>query len=230
MIRFTGKGVLLDIEGTVSSIGFVHDTMFPYVRSHLAGFLAAHGQDARVEAVCRQVLSEAGASSGNDVAAAVGRLMDADAKTAGLKELQGLVWQAGFESGELRSDIFDDVPPQLAQWHQAGIDVRIYSSGSVGAQKLFFRYSRHGDLTPLLKGFYDTRTGPKREAESYRKIAADMRLAPSQVLFLSDALGELDAARDAGMATGLVKRPGNPVVVGDGGYRGVGGLGEVGVP
>ena len=102
----------------------------------------------------------------------VGKLMDQDAKTTGLKQLQGLIWQAGFESGELRAHVYDDVPPALAAWNGAGKDVRIYSSGSVQAQKLFFRHTIAGNLLDQFRGHYDTTTGPKKEADSYRKIAA----------------------------------------------------------
>src|SRR5262245_16191046 len=139
----------------------------------------------------------------------VTRLMDADAKTTGLKQLQGLIWQGGFESGELKAHVYDDVPPALTCWGAAGQHVRIYSSGSIKAQKLFFGHTIAGNLLPQFHGHYDTTTGPKKEAESYRKIAAEFKLPPAEVLFLSDVVAELDAAHDAGMQTTLVIRPGN---------------------
>src|SRR5262249_52930599 len=139
----------------------------------------------------------------------VTRLMDADAKATGLKQLQGLIWQRGFESGELKAHVFDDVPPALTAWNAAGKDVRIYSSGSVQAQKLFFGHTIAGNLLPQFRGHYDTTTGPKKEADSYRRIAADFKLPPSDILFLSDIVAELDAARAAGLKTALCIRPGN---------------------
>jgi enolase-phosphatase E1 len=143
--------------------------------------------------------------------------MDQDAKTTGLKQLQGLIWENGFESGELKAHLFDDVPQSLALWNMAGIDVRIYSSGSIHSQKLFFGHTTQGDLLHLLKGHYDTTTGPKRESESYTRIAAGFGLPPADVLFLSDVVAELDAARAAGMQTALVIRPGNaPAAAGHG--------------
>lgn len=135
--------------------------------------------------------------------------MNRDVKDTALKELQGMIWRSGFESGELVAHVFDDVPPALAAWTDSGLDVRIYSSGSIEAQKLFFGHTAAGDLTAYLRGHYDTTTGPKREAASYTQIAADMRLAPRQILFVSDVGAELDAARAAGMATALAIRPGN---------------------
>ena len=140
------------------------------------------------------------------------RLMDGDVKATGLKELQGLIWQQGYDSGRLTSHVYPDVPAALERWAQRGLDVRIYSSGSVGAQKVFFAHTCVGDLLPRLRGHYDTNVGPKREAASYRKIVADMGLSSADVLFLSDVVQELDAAAAAGLRTALVVRPGNQPV------------------
>ena len=137
--------------------------------------------------------------------------MDRDRKSTALKSLQGKIWKAGFESGELKGTLFDDVPEAFKRW-SAEARVAIYSSGSVEAQKLFFRYSIFGDLTPLICGYFDTRTGAKMESASYAAIAAAMNVAPDEVLFFSDAVRELDAAREAGCGTRLVMRPGNAPV------------------
>jgi enolase-phosphatase E1 len=80
----------------------------------------------------------------------------------------------------------------------------------VQAQQLLFGHSDAGDLTPLFKGFYDTRIGAKREASAYTAIAADIGLRPADILFLSDIEGELDAARAAGMQTLWLVRDGEP--------------------
>lgn len=219
------RGVLLDVEGTTSAVAYVYDVMFPYARQRMAEYLdATWGSRPLVEAA-EQVARDAGHASLDAWLAAAGgcdpkrlvldealRLMDADVKATGLKKLQGLVWQAGFESGELRAHVFPDVPPALAAWRNGGVDVRIYSSGSIHAQRLFFGHSEAGDLLPLISGHYDTTTGPKREAASYAQIATDWRLPPARVLFLSDIVAELDAALSAGMQTALVLRPGNTAV------------------
>ena len=138
-------------------------------------------------------------------------LMDRDRKSTALKSLQGKIWKAGFESGELKGTLFEDVPEAFRRW-SAGARVAIYSSGSVEAQKLFFRYSSAGDLTPIISGYFDTRTGPKMESASYAAIAAAMDVAPADLLFFSDSVRELDAAREAGCETRLVMRDGNPPV------------------
>jgi 2,3-diketo-5-methylthio-1-phosphopentane phosphatase len=138
-------------------------------------------------------------------------LMDRDRKSTALKSLQGKIWKTGFESSELKGTLFADVPEALRRWSVEG-RVAIYSSGSVEAQKLFFRYSTAGDLTPLVSGYFDTRTGPKMESASYAAIAAAMDVAPRELLFFSDAVRELDAAREAGCGTRLVVREGNAPV------------------
>ena len=216
MILFDGRGIVLDVEGTTSSISFVYDVLFTFAKERVGDYLGTHAVDPGVAALLPPILAEAGDSAvaGEVIpppraAAAAMELMRRDAKFGPLKDLQGRIWRSGFESGELVAHVFDDVPEALRAWSESGLDVRIYSSGSVEAQKLFFGHTAAGDLLPCLRGHYDTVTGPKRETESYAKIAADMGLDPRQVLFVSDVGEELDAARRAGMQTALAERPGN---------------------
>ena len=215
---FRGQGILLDVEGTTSSISFVYDVLFVFARTHLAEFLLAHCDDQRVAKLAAQLAAEASLpdSSLKDPSARAGivaaalDLMKRDINSTPLKALQGMIWRSGFESGELVADVFSDVPVALHAWADSGLDVRIYSSGSIEAQQLFFSHTCFGDLTPFLRGHYDTTTGHKREAKSYATIAAQMSLEPSEILFVSDIGGELDAACAAGMMTCLIERPGNP--------------------
>jgi len=217
VIVFDGRGILLDVEGTTSSISFVYDVLFEHAKAHVGDYLAAHRDDPQVAAAARGIAATAGLGNVNlsdpadltKLTLAAIDLMNRDVKDTSLKMLQGMIWRGGYEKGDLVAHVFDDVPPALAQWADAGLDVRIYSSGSIEAQQLFFRHTAHGDLTRHLRGHYDTTTGPKREAASYAAIAADMGLEPRQVLFVSDVGAELDAARAAGMATALAVRPGN---------------------
>ncbi len=233
MILFDGRGILLDVEGTTSSISFVYDVLFGFAREHIDGFLAAHEADPVVRLLATDIRTEAGAASDDAAgwpaatATAARALMDRDSKCTPLKMLQGMIWRRGFESGALVAHVFDDVPAALEHWATSGLDVRIYSSGSVEAQRLFFGHSAHGDLTPWLRGHYDTTTGPKRDAESYRRIAADMGLEPRQILFISDVGEELDAARGAGMATALAERPGNRPAGGVGDHDPIASFAEV---
>lgn len=222
MIEFHGRGILLDIEGTTSSIAFVFDVMFPFVRRHLDRFLAERWADTSTRRACELLARDAGYESldawtvGLDervsqqrVADEVRRLMDGDVKSTGLKDLQGSIWQAGFASGELVSHVYPDVPPALQRWRELGLEVKIYSSGSIAAQKLFFRHTEYGDLLAHFSGHFDTTIGSKRERDSYARIADDWRVPPAEILFLSDVVPELDAARDAGLKSGLAVRPGN---------------------
>jgi len=212
VILFDGRGILLDVEGTTSSISFVYDVLFEFAKRHVGDFLARHADDPLVAGLASDLARETGtdpAAPREEIALAAIDLMNRDVKSTPLKALQGLIWRGGFESGELVSHVFPDVPPALEQWSASGLDVRIYSSGSVEAQRLFFGHTSAGDLLPHLCGHYDTTTGPKREPSSYASIADDMGLEPRQILFVSDVGAELDAARAAGMATALAVRPGN---------------------
>ena len=213
MNSFRGRGILLDIEGTTSSVNFVYDVMFPFVRRELDRYLEARWAEPALAAACQQIARDAAqdarAGDRDWIRCEVVRLMDGDVKATGLKQLQGLIWEEGFASGELKAHVYDDVPPALRDWHARGISIRIYSSGSIQAQKLFFGHTIAGNLLPFLSGHYDTTTGPKKEAASYRTIAADFGLAPSEILFLSDVVAELDAARTSGMQTALLLRPEN---------------------
>jgi enolase-phosphatase E1 len=221
------RGVVLDIEGTTTPISFVYDVLFPYARTHLREFLETHGPTGLLAEVDRQLREEhaadvargdappplpADVSSGNavDLEPYVLWLMDRDRKSAGLKLLQGLIWQRGFTDGTLRGELFPDVAPALDRWRSRSIDVAIYSSGSVLAQRLIFGHTPAGDLTPQISQFFDATIGPKRSSDSYRYIASELHLAPNELLFLSDVHAELAAARAAGFKTLLCARPGNP--------------------
>ena len=223
-MQFQGQGILLDIEGTTSSVSFVYDVMFPMVRRELSSFLKQGWDDVDVQLACDQIAHDAGQRSlqtwaGDDanqqrgrVETEVLRLMDDDVKATGLKQLQGLIWRRGFESGELEAHVYPEVADCLQGWRELGIDLRIYSSGSVQAQHLFFGHTQTGNLLPLFSGHYDTNLGPKKEAGSYAKIAVHFQLPPDRLLFLSDIVAELDAAREAGFQTCLCVRPGNAPV------------------
>lgn len=222
MIPENVRGILLDIEGTTSSISYVHEVLFPFAREHLDRFLREQWDAPGTPRALNQLARDAGATSfadwtSNDslseardrVRSEVLKLMADDVKSTGLKELQGLIWRGGFESGQLHAHVFPDVPAALNAWADRGLDVRIYSSGSVAAQQLFFAHTELGDLSPFLRGYYDTTTGPKREPSSYRRITGEVGLPCASILFLSDIVAELDAARAAGMQTRLAVRPGN---------------------
>lgn len=190
--------VVTDIEGTTTRISFVHDVLFPYARARLPAFLDANGGDPDVGAVVEEVRRLA---PGVAPLATLLDWMDNDAKLTPLKALQGLIWSEGYAAGALRGELYADVAPCLRAWHAAGVRLYVYSSGSEQAQRLLFGHTQDGDLTSLFSGFFDTRVGAKREAGSYRRIAAQAGSAPQDLLFLSDVGAELDAAAAAGWRT-----------------------------
>lgn len=205
------KAIVTDIEGTTSSLSFVKDVLFPYARAHLPDFVAAHGDDPKV----KQLLDDAGQLLGGKpnretLIAGFIEWIDADQKITPLKSLQGLIWLEGYRNGDFTGHVYQDAERNLKAWHGQGYKLYVYSSGSVQAQKLLFGYSDFGDLTPLFSGYFDTHIGGKREAESYRNIAAELGLPAEQILFLSDIKEELDAARLSGFATCWLVREQTP--------------------
>jgi len=206
--------VLLDIEGTTTSISFVFDTLFPYAATHLADFLATHRADPAVMAACDIVRKDAlpdeqKLTADQQTLAIVRRQMAADTKATGLKQLQGLIWKHGYESGAIKGHVYADVPTCFATWRQQKRAIAIYSSGSVLAQKLLFRHSTTGDLTGYLAGYYDTTSGSKRDASSYLTIANAWGITPSDITFCTDQPAEAEAAAAAGMVAVILMRPGN---------------------
>ncbi|KRG70954.1 acireductone synthase [Pseudoxanthomonas dokdonensis] len=201
------RAILTDIEGTTSSISFVKDVLFPYARRALPGFVREHGQRPDVRQWLDQVATEHGGICSDDVIVeTLQGWIDQDRKHTALKALQGMIWDAGYRDADFTAHIYPDAAPALRQWHAQGLPLHVYSSGSVPAQKLFFGHSDAGDLTALFSGWFDTETGGKREADSYRRIAEAIALPAADILFLSDVVAELDAAREAGMQTCLVDR------------------------
>jgi enolase-phosphatase E1 len=219
------RAILLDIEGTTTPIDFVYGTLFPFARARIEPFILASLSRADVhddlEALRKEHAGEPARATDlpawqedspqgrlKSAAAYIRWLMDHDRKSAALKSLQGKIWEAGYRSGELQGQVYPDVAPALARWRGQNRVIGIFSSGSVLAQKLLFRHSTAGDLTPFIGAYFDTMTGPKQDPESYRRIAQALRLAPTEIVFLSDVVTELDAARRAGLETLLCLRPG----------------------
>lgn len=220
------RAILLDIEGTTTPIAFVYDVLFPYARAHFREYLRRSPDAGLIELLEqeRRDESDRGAPAVSDrsidsLAAYIDWLMDRDRKSPGLKRLQGLVWQRGYRDGALKGEVFDDVPPALARWRSRGIDVAIYSSGSVLAQQLLFSTTRFGDLTRHLAGFFDTSSGVKTSSASYARIASALERSTEQLLFVSDVMAEVEAARSAGCQVALAVRPGNAPQREPGGLR-----------
>ena len=222
--------LLLDIEGTTCPVSYVAKVLFPYAAARLESFLQDRQLDPKMQPLLRDVgqawlhdndpeavalrqahvPSSASALDPGAAAAYLGLLIRQDRKLTALKDLQGLIWTAGYATGELVAPLYDDVPAALRRWHQAGVCLAVYSSGSVAAQQLLYGHSNAGDLRSLFSHWYDTRTGAKQEALSYQRIAQAMGTSAAAVLFISDSLAECQAAATTGMAVLFSDRPGNP--------------------
>lgn len=192
--------VLMDVEGTVTDIRFVKQKLFPYAYERMSGFVA------RNFAQLSESRENLGAATPQEMAAILKRYIDEDKKEPSLKLVQGKIWKEGYESGELKGHVYPDVAPAWRKWRGQGVELGIYSSGSVQAQKLLFAHSVEGDLTPLLSRHFDLGVGKKREASSYENILGQLDKDGSETLFLSDVEEELDAAQAAGLKTGRLFR------------------------
>jgi enolase-phosphatase E1 len=204
------EAVVTDIEGTTSSLSFVKDVLFPYAREHVGRYLERHAADVRIAAHLREVRELMGCADAGlgEVVTQLRRWMDEDRKVTPLKALQGWIWEEGYYSGAFSGHVYEDAVSALRRWHDQGLRLYVYSSGSVHAQKLLFAHTAYGDLTPLFSGYYDTRIGAKAEPASYRRIAEAVATSGHRILFLSDAEAELGAATTAGMQVLQLARPG----------------------
>ncbi|HIK37752.1 MAG: acireductone synthase [Geminocystis sp.] len=202
------RAILTDIEGTTSSISFVHEVLFPYAYNKMGDFLRENWNEPLVQKAVIQVAELENLSDYNpEVITSILRAwIKEDRKITPLKDLQGMIWEEGYNNGDFQSHVYQDAYEKLTQWHQENIPLYVYSSGSVQAQKLFFSHTTFGDLLYLFSGFFDTNIGSKKETKSYQRIAESLQIPPQQIIFLSDVLAEVDSASAAGMQTVWVIR------------------------
>jgi enolase-phosphatase E1 len=226
MIEANARAILLDIEGTTTSVEFVYEVLFPFARQRIKGFVLRNYQseDLQTDILAlraeRQSDEEANREppawhddSGHELESVtqyVYWLMDQDRKSKALKSLQGKIWEQGYLRGELLGHVYPDVLPAFARWVKQQRTIYIFSSGSVLAQKLLFAHTTEGDLTGYITGYFDTTTGAKTAAGSYESIANKIGAPATDILFVSDVTAELDAAQFASMKTGLCVRSSTP--------------------
>ncbi|REJ75451.1 MAG: acireductone synthase [Acidobacteria bacterium] len=229
---------LLDIEGTTTPIDFVHKVLFPYARNRMAGYVEEHFEEIGPEILALESEAAKDNSGGvyreefrmnspGSVSDYLKFLIDNDRKSTPLKSIQGMIWKKGYESGDLVSQVYADVPAAFRAWREEGDSINIYSSGSALAQVLLFRHTDHGDLTGFIDNYFDTNIGHKKERNSYAEIASRLDVDPSGIVFVSDVDAELDAATAAGMRTYLSIREGNPDQENAGGHQTVRSLEEI---
>lgn len=200
------KYILMDVEGTTTSISFVHDVLFPYSSERLRTYINSHFDSTPVQEALLETFNTAFEEeklilNHNGLIEKLLSWIKTDRKHSALKKLQGLIWKEGYQSGELKGHVYEDVPAALKRWKEAGVKLGIYSSGSVVAQKDLFGFSIYGDLNTYFSNNFDTSVGHKRESVSYKNILAELKLEANDVLFLSDIAEELDAAKAVGIHT-----------------------------
>ncbi|RHZ79446.1 hypothetical protein Glove_146g75 [Diversispora epigaea] len=230
--NLTYESVLLDIEGTTTPISFVHEKLFPYVKNNVEKFLNEHWEDKELQDniqllrdqvtkdVNEKIFPEAnlipmdtGTNKDevkNSIIQNITWQMKLDRKIGALKSFQGYMWKYGFDSGELKGIVYQDVLDAFKKWADLGIKIYIYSSGSVAAQKLIFQNSDKGDLLGYISGYFDTTIGLKLEKRSYENISKQLKLEPNKILFLSDNVKEITAAKLAEFQAAIIDRPNNP--------------------
>ena len=225
----TTTHLLLDIEGTTCPISFVSQILFPYANQQLHAYLRSHqhlndiqlliseawkewqkDQDEQSQNLLRQSPSEEDDSDQKAITTYLQHLIHIDKKSTVLKDLQGKIWKNGYNEGSITSDLYPEACAALKSWHHNGVQLAVYSSGSVNAQQLLYEHTPQGDMRSIFCGWFDTRTGPKKEAQSYRIIAKKLAAMPEQITFISDNQEECNAARQAGLATLFSLREGNP--------------------
>ncbi len=212
----TTKYILTDIEGTTTSVSFVYDVLFPYFRENIDK-VKELSQLPEVVEVFEQTKQLAREIEGvtiettDEIIDQLNKWSIEDKKITPLKTLQGLLWKEAYETGLIKGHVYPEVAGSLARWKEIGIEIGVFSSGSIAAQKLIFGFSESGDLTPYFSHYFDTNTGGKRETETYIKIADLIGKKVDEILFLSDIVEELEAADKAGFQTIQLVRPGtNP--------------------
>ena len=200
------RAILLDIEGTITPADFVTLKLFGYARERIEGFLEKNSQNTEIMGYLKDIREKTGIQN---PATGILQLMDEDSKFGPLKKLQELVWKEGYESGELKGEVYVDVPPAFKRWRNTGRSIFIYSSGSVISQRMLLATTKYGDLTNQIDGYFDTGSGGKKFPESYELIAGRIGLDGKNIAFFSDSLEEINAAKESGMSAFLVCRSGN---------------------
>lgn len=209
------KYILMDVEGTTTSISFVHDVLFPYSKERIESFISAQSEDPKIQQILadtkKTIVAEENQKtiSETEAAAKLIEWVNTDRKHPALKDLQGLIWKVGYQSGELKGHVYPDVAPALEAWKKNGLLLGIYSSGSVEAQISLFGHSVSGDLNHYFSNNFDTSIGQKRDVKSYFNISSELNIDPKEILFLSDIAEELDAAKMAGFQTIQLVRMGD---------------------
>jgi 2,3-diketo-5-methylthio-1-phosphopentane phosphatase len=205
---------LIDIEGTASPYPFVGEVMVPFAKERIPLLLNAPDEIAGLVSNLQLLREE----YEQDLSAHnlpyspldyITALMNEDRKSTALKRIQGIVWNNLFDTGQLVSQLFEDVPPALERWGAERLRTFVYSSGDADTQRRFFKFSNLGDQTQHIEGFFDTTIGAKTDPASYLRIAEKIGVDPNQILFVTDAPKELIPSDSVGYVVRFANRAGN---------------------
>lgn len=200
------KALVFDIEGTTTDINFVHDVLFPFARKRIESFVRANEKE--LSEIIDSINRENNLSSLDETISLLVKWIDEDKKVKELKEIQGLIWKEGYDKEDYTAHVYSDVIPALKKWKENGLDLFIYSSGSIKAQKLLFSHTEAGDITNFFKGYFDTTIGSKKEPSSYERIAKEIGCNPQEITFFTDNVDEVKAAKSASFNVIHVNRDG----------------------
>jgi len=224
--------IVLDIEGTTTSISYVKDELFPYAARYMEEYVKTNWNEEKMKEIVDILINDQNKLEGlegfvplpyesspeseiedfkNKVVSHLQWQQSRDFKSTGLKKLQGYIWQKGYFEGTIKGHMYEDVPKVLKYWKKLGKRIFIYSSGSIGAQKLLFSNSIAGDLDQYIDGNFDTTIGSKIESESYVKLTEEIKEIPENIVFFTDRPKEVVAAKKSGMSViRMVREDDNP--------------------
>ena len=159
--------VLMDIEGTLISVAFVRDILFPFAKHRLAPFLQERRHDPDVlqwTTVCQDTIEhETGTRpTYEELPVMLTDWIDQDRKLAGLKALQGMIWDEGYRQGAFVPELYGDVLPALTNGGRAASAWEFTRLVREQAQRLLFAHTNVGDVTSLFEHFSIPASARKR--------------------------------------------------------------------
>ncbi|TKB46228.1 acireductone synthase [Ferrimonas sediminicola] len=202
------QAVIVDTAGTTTDYDFIKKVLFSYSAKEMARFIEEN-QEQVVVSHCIDDVKELAGEPDADLARVVEILLQwiaEDQKATPLKTIQGMIWRQGYRQGDLEGHIYPDALESLKSLKAQGKRIYSFSSSSTEAQELLFQHSQFGDLRNLFHGHFDTHMGQKVEPQAYRNIINTISMWPNLILFVSDRLEELNAAKAAGLKTCQIVR------------------------
>lgn len=215
------KAIVFDILGTASKSGFLEKILFPFLKGNLENFLNQHWNRKDFKLLYNKIMEQSiefnkqepatpvvaaydSANGKSSLLQFINFITDNGINSPAVTHLRFKVWFEGYQQSKLRTPIYSDVPNQVRKWFAEGVKFYVFSNTWVEAQKALLKNTNHGDLTNLISGHYDNDFGSLMEPESWRRLCADIKEQPQNVLFLTKSPAEGNAAAEAGLTVVLV--------------------------